>query len=328
MVGARPLSLGTAILSLASLACDGVRPVEPSVEPSVEARLVAASGSTLSAPSNLAAVAESANRINLSWHDNSTNETGFEIYRSTTGATGGYALLAATGASVASYSDSGLLGAKQYCYEVRAYKQSGGKTSYSSFSGVACATTPPSGPPAAPVNVNARPLSSESLLVSWSAGSTDQGGFLVERSADSGTTWFDTLNVGLATSFTFPATAEQLVCFRVVAWNVKGDSPPSTMDCTAAPAGPTDLTIAFDSATSLVELAWTDHSAVEDGYEVYLCHLPDPGLLIYSCGWVESLPANTTTSRFSWTGAFFDYFYVVATKDGGYSDPSGPAYPY
>jgi TolB protein len=89
----------------------------------------------------------SASAIAVSWQDNSTNETGFEVYRSTTGPSGAFALLASTAANVTAYSDGGLSGSSQYCYEVRAVRTRGGKTSYSAFSSAACATTlpPPTG---------------------------------------------------------------------------------------------------------------------------------------------------------------------------------------
>ena len=50
------------------------------------------------APSNSSASAISENRIDLSWQDQSANETGFEVRRSTTGPNGTFVLLTQTGA--------------------------------------------------------------------------------------------------------------------------------------------------------------------------------------------------------------------------------------
>ena len=62
-------------------------------------------------------------------------------------------------------------------------------------------------------------------------------------------------------------TSEQQLCYRVIASNANGDSPPSNTDCTAPPAAPSGLTATVvDSKT--VDLAWIDNSTVEDGYEV------------------------------------------------------------
>ena len=60
---------------------------------------------TVNAPSGLTASAASASQINLSWADNSTNETGFKIERKT-GSTGTYAQITTVGANVRSYSNT------------------------------------------------------------------------------------------------------------------------------------------------------------------------------------------------------------------------------
>lgn len=58
-------------------------------------------------PSGLTAAAISSSQINLSWTDNSNNETGFKIERKT-GVGGTYLQIATTGANIATYSDTGL----------------------------------------------------------------------------------------------------------------------------------------------------------------------------------------------------------------------------
>jgi hypothetical protein len=91
---------------------------------------------TPSAPSNLSAKAISSSRIDLSWQDNSSDETGFAIQRKT-GLDGVYAPLVTTGANVISYSDTGLTEGTTYYYCVQA-DRSGGNTE---FSNEAAATT-------------------------------------------------------------------------------------------------------------------------------------------------------------------------------------------
>src|SRR4029077_3325871 len=59
------------------------------------------------APSNLTATAAAYNRINLSWQDNSNNETGFMINRSQNPSVG-WKQVATVGANVTSYSNTGL----------------------------------------------------------------------------------------------------------------------------------------------------------------------------------------------------------------------------
>lgn len=76
------------------------------------------------APSNLTATAVSSSQINLSWTDNSGDETGFKISRKE-GANGSYSEIATAGANVTNYSDTGLSAQTTYYYKVLAYNGAG-----------------------------------------------------------------------------------------------------------------------------------------------------------------------------------------------------------
>ncbi|UII25515.1 fibronectin type III domain-containing protein [Fulvivirga maritima] len=93
--------------------------------------------STPSAPDNLVATAASNNTINLTWEDNATNETGFEVYRTTSSTGQNYTLIATTEAEISTYSDNQLFGNNTYYYRVRAI----GPGSNSDYSNQASATT-------------------------------------------------------------------------------------------------------------------------------------------------------------------------------------------
>jgi predicted phage tail protein len=93
-------------------------------------------GVSPNAPSGLVATAISKTRIDLAWTDNSNNETGFKIERSTNGTT--FSQIATVGVNVTTYSNNGLKGNKTYWYRVRAYNGTGN----SGYSNVASATTP------------------------------------------------------------------------------------------------------------------------------------------------------------------------------------------
>ena len=75
---------------------------------------------TLTAPSNLSAAKASSTAANLTWKDNSTDETGFKIERKTTSS---WSQIATVGANVKSYQDTAL-SSTTYYYRVRAYKGS------------------------------------------------------------------------------------------------------------------------------------------------------------------------------------------------------------
>lgn len=94
------------------------------------------------APNGLTATAVSSSAIDLTWTDNSSNESGFWIERRTPngyGTSGTYAQIAAVGAGVRTYRSSGLVEATTYQYRVRAYNSAG----TSAYSNEASATTEP-----------------------------------------------------------------------------------------------------------------------------------------------------------------------------------------
>jgi predicted secreted protein len=89
-------------------------------------------------PSNLKAVGVSTSRIDLSWTDNSSNETGFRIERSPNGISS-WSQVATVGANVKTWSNTGLPTATTYYYRVQAYNSLGS----SPYSNVAWARTWP-----------------------------------------------------------------------------------------------------------------------------------------------------------------------------------------
>lgn len=87
------------------------------------------------APTDLNARAITSTRIDLAWRDNSGNEGGFAIERSTDGNT--FTQVASVGANVVQYSDAALKQNRQYYYRVRAFNPAGS----SSFSNVVAIKT-------------------------------------------------------------------------------------------------------------------------------------------------------------------------------------------
>jgi hypothetical protein len=294
-----------AVASIAILIASCEAPLEP--EPDQAAAISqAAPGS-----SSLTATAVSAIQVELFWPDNSPNEAGFEVHRSKAGAE--FTLVASTGANVTSYSDGGLTPATQHCYKVRPFKISGSKRTYSAFSNVACATT--RNPPAPASDVSAVLQNSNVVDIRWTDNSTNEEGFRVVQASNPSGPWTTVTGTGPnVTSAQGFVWIEQQVCYRVIAYSAEGESAPSNVDCTAPPLSPTDLTATPVDAQT-VDLAWTDNSAVEDGYEVQRW---SEGVGEWTI--VANLTANATTYRDAGLSPDVTYFYLVrATKDGGYS---------
>jgi hypothetical protein len=134
------------------------------------------------APANLSAAAVSSSQINLTWTDQSTDETGFQIERKT-GAGGIYAQIGTPAANATTYSNSGLAGGTTYYYRVRAVNGAAN----SAYSNEANATTPSSvSPPAAPANLSAAAVSGSQINLTWTDQSTDETGFQIERKTGAG----------------------------------------------------------------------------------------------------------------------------------------------
>ena len=304
------------------VACDRRGPVEPALD----LRAANAPGSTLNAPSNLTALVVSMSRIDLSWQDNSSNENGFEVQRSTTGPSGAFSLRASLPVNTTAFSDSGLTASTQYCYKVRAYQTKGPKTYFSPFSAVVCAATPSPPPPpqpGAPSSVSAALVPGITVRVVWADNSTNEDGFRLERSADQ-VTWATVATLGpssdTSVSFTDDTwTIEQQACYRVFAFNGAGDSPAAAA-CTAPLLGPTSLTL-IDGG-----LAWIDNSSIEDGYEVWVRF--GPYCSVQPVALLAVLPADATSTPTYWYSdcAVVSYL-VAATKDGAYSDWAEVAVP-
>src|SRR2546428_3606282 len=99
------------LLSFIFVGCDRPAPLAPRIEAAAGGQ----PGPTVPAPSNTNAVAVPWDQINVGWRDNSSNETGFEVHRSTTGPTRALAALATAGANATSYGNGGRPGSAPDC---------------------------------------------------------------------------------------------------------------------------------------------------------------------------------------------------------------------
>ena len=279
----------------------------------------------VSGSGGLLATVISAGEIDVTWQS-STQVSGWQVYRSGT-ASGAYGLITNLPASARGYADTGLSPSTAYCYQVRSWKTTGKGTTYSSFLGPACATTltppPPPPPPinapyglaAVPVRIDYADPWTSGLALSWTDNSTDEDGFRIERADVPGGPWTLRSTTGPnVTSVLEYGIREEQACFRIVAFNVSSSSA-SPARCIVPPANPTDLSAQAIGQT--IVLAWSDNSAVEDGYAVSRA---DPSGIWSD---VATLPANATTWSNVAVSTDVTYSYRVrALKDGGSSDYS------
>src|SRR6058998_2540166 len=219
-----------------------------------------------SPPTGLAASASSSSQISLSWTapmDNGGSAiTGYKIERSTDGGTTWSTLVANTGNTATTYSDTGLTHTTTYTYRVSAINSIG----TSSASSVASATTPIAAP-SLPTGVTATAASSSQVGLTWTAPADNGGsaitGYKIERSTDGGSTWTTLVaNTGsTATTYSDTGLAHGTTyTYRVSAINSIGTSSSSSITSATTlavvPSSPTGLAAASVSS-SQNGLTWT-----------------------------------------------------------------------
>jgi len=172
------------------------------------------------APANLQATAAGSTRVDLSWTDQSNNELGFAIERSTDGAT--FYLADTLGAGYRNYSDRTVQPGTTYFYRVRAYNP-GGSSGYANTVSV----TPPAVTlPNAPSSLKATALSLGRVSLTWNDNANNEVGFQIERRTGSTVTWQLIATVTANTkSYTDTSTARRTTYnYRVRAFNAGGGS--------------------------------------------------------------------------------------------------------
>lgn len=129
------------------------------------------------------------------------------------------------------------------------------------------------GPPAAPTNLTATPVSSVEIDLHWTDNSNNESGFKIERALGNGT--FAQVAVVAANTTSYAdtgLTASTSYSYRVRATNSVGDSAYTNVATATTltpnpPAAPTNLTATVQSAYQAL-LQWQDNSNNEQGFSV------------------------------------------------------------
>lgn len=275
------------------------------------------------APSNLAAAAVSSSQINLSWTDNSNNEAGFKIDRSSDGGVT-WPSTYSVGAGVTSYQDKGLSASSTYSYRVYAYNSAGN----SGYAGPTSATTQSlPAPPSAPSGLTATAASTSQVNLAWTDTSSNEDGFYVERSTDNATfSQVGSVGTNVTTYQDTGLAAATTYYYRVRAYNAGGTSAYSntasatTQSTPTVPVAPSNLVAKAGASPGQISLTWTDNSNNETGFYVERRRNGAPWSQIGSVG------ANVTTFNDSGLKSGATYTYRVrAYNSAGNSSYSNTA---
>lgn len=219
----------------------------------------------LEAPGDFAVEAVSRSEINLNWTDNSSKETGFEIWRRVEGSTR-WEKYASVGRNVKSYADRDIDSGKQYYYRVRAVVAH--SDIYSSF-------TNDSGARAmdikAPDNLQYGIISTSQIKLAWKDRSNNETGFKIERKNGMDGTWTEiaALGPGITQYVSSGLAPHTQYFYRVKAFNKLYSCASYSEEIEVfigdLPQAPSNVTSKALSATEVM-LEWKDKSYNELGF--------------------------------------------------------------
>ncbi|HEY0514528.1 MAG TPA: fibronectin type III domain-containing protein [Thermoanaerobaculia bacterium] len=226
------------------------------------------------APGALAAQAASSSAINLSWQDNSSDETSFRVEQLVNGA---FQEVQALAAGATQVQISGLAPSTAYVFRVRA-ANAAGNSAYSNTAGATTQATPPPPPPAtpaAPAALMAQAVSGTEIALSWQDNSNNETLFRVETQVSGAFQEVLTVGANVASVHVTGLTPGTVYTFRVRASNAAGFSGYSNAASTITPAPPTSSVPAAPSGLSgqaigagEVVLTWQDNSSNETSFRV------------------------------------------------------------
>jgi hypothetical protein len=282
------------------------------------------------APSALVARTASDTAIDLSWQDNSNNETAFQVEQSAGGA---FQPVQTLGANATATRVTGLTPGTTYTYRVRASNGDGASPYSNTASATTTAPPPPPPPPAVPADptaLTAQAVSETEVVLNWQDNSNNESLFRIERSVNGTFQEIHSVGANVTTARIGNLASGATHSFRVRASNDAGFSgysnvasantpaPPPPPPTATPPVAPSKLDAQAASATEIV-LTWRDNSNNETQFHVEQ-KVGNAFQQILAVG------TNVTAVRVTGLSPKTIYtFRVRASNAAGYSSYSNPA---
>lgn len=252
--------------------------------------------------SDLIGYATSQSSISLAWADNPSpafNETGFEIYRSTS-ASAGYKLIAINGADVVTYVDNNLNPNTTYYYKIRPINQ---YSAAAISAPTAVVTLVDNVAPTAPTNLKATVTTETSVTLTWTASTDNAAVYRYDIYRDGQ----KTITTDQLTATVYNLTAGQNYRFTVKARDITGNQSPES-SIVIAPAVATGFTYSYYELASAPSVLpnFSTLTPVKSGWSA----LPD-----------ISVRNRDTNIAFMWTGKIYipvagSYTFGTNSDDG------------
>lgn len=229
---------------------------------------------SMAAPTSFTATRVSEGEISLSWADNTTDESGFNIERCTGSGCSDFAALASVAADTTTYSDtSGLTQDTTYRYRINTAKSASCPWT-SAWAPAAEATTTL----VAPIGLAAIAVNTTSIDLTWTDTFGFESGFEIERCAGAGCSDFTALaSVGANTTSYQDTTVCEAGTYAYRVRGVRTGSPAWTSGWSSSAESTTQAKSAPDTLTAarvseeILSLSWNDTTADETGFEIERC---------------------------------------------------------
>ncbi|MDW7690676.1 fibronectin type III domain-containing protein [Flammeovirgaceae bacterium SG7u.111] len=274
-----------------------------------------------SAPTNLLLAVNGSN-FELSWSDNSDNESGFVIEQKAEGE-GSFSWLDSISSDLELYVFTLPDTTQDYSYRIKAWNADG-ESGYSNEA-VWEYVAPLPNPPSAPSNL-VLAVNGGNFELSWSDNSDNESGFVIGQKVEGkgSFSWLDSISSDLELyTFALPDTTQDY-SYRVKAWNSDGESAYSNeavweyvAPLPNPPSAPSNLVLAVNGGN--FELSWSDNSDNESGF---IIEQKSEGEGSFS--WLDSISSDLELYAFALPDTTQDYSYRIkawnADGESGYSN--------